>query len=85
MTKTKSTSVNGLTTTVSTKKTITKPQRELKVRRSRYDYQTNQQCNLRTPIAEIQIKGKWLIEAGFDINAKVNVLVEHGKLVLVAE
>ncbi len=65
--------------------TISKPQRQPKVRQSRYDYQAKQQSNLRTPIAEIQIKGKWLIDAGFAIDAKVNVQIEQGKLVLVAE
>ena len=55
------------------------------VRQSRYDYQANQQLNRRTPIAEIQIKGKWLIDAGFAIDAKVNVQIEQGKLVLVAQ
>ncbi len=84
MSTTQSTPANGSTTRV-TKQSDTPTQRQLKVRESRYDYQANQQPNQRTEIGEILIKGKWLIEAGFSVHAKVTIQIEDGRLVLTAD
>ena len=57
-----------------------KKQRRLKVKAAYHSYQLNQ--NPRTPIGEIQLKGKWLIEAGFGIDTPVTVRVMEGCLVV---
>ena len=53
-------------------------QRRLKVREGYHSYQLSQ--HQRTPIGEIQLKGHWLIKAGFDINTPVTVRVMDGWL-----
>lgn len=60
-----------------------KKQRQLKVRQSYHDYQLDQYD--RTPIGEIKLKGNWLIQAGFAIDAPVTVRVMEGCLVITAE
>ncbi len=62
-----------------------KQQRRLKVREAYHSYQLNQNYKQRTPIGEIQLKGHWLIEAGFEIDTPVNIRVMEGCLVLTAE
>jgi hypothetical protein len=57
-----------------------KQYRQLKVKAAYHSYQLNQ--NPRTPIGEIQLKGKWLIEAGFGIDTPVMVRVMEGCLVV---
>jgi len=61
----------------------TKKQRRLKVREGYHSYQLSQ--HQRTPIGEIQLKGNWLIKAGFDINQPVTVRVMDKCLVLTTE
>lgn len=60
-----------------------KQQRRLKVREGYHSYQLNQYR--RTPVGEIQLKGNWLIKAGFDIDTPVTVRVMDGCLVLTTE
>ena len=79
MTKDNTTSANDSTTT------ITKQQRQLKVKQTYYDYQAKQAFGSRSAISEILLKGKWLNDAGFTANSLVNVQVKRGKLVITAE
>jgi toxic protein SymE len=58
-------------------------QRQLKVREAYHSYQLNQ--NQRTPVGEIHLKGKWLIQAGFEIDIPVKVRVMEGFLVLTTD
>jgi hypothetical protein len=58
--------------------------RRLKVRETYHPYQLNQHSDDRTPVGEIQLKGHWLIQAGFNINAPVTIRVMEGCLVLTA-
>ena len=44
-----------------------------------------QNGNDRTSVGEIHLKGHWLIEAGFSIDAPVKVRVMQGCLVVTAE
>ncbi len=60
-------------------------QRRLKVRETYHSYQLRQNGNDRTPIGEIHLKGHWLIEAGFNIDAPVKIRVMQGCLVVTAE
>ena len=60
-------------------------QRQLKVRETYHTYQLRQSCNDRTPIGEIDLKGHWLIQAGFNIDAPVMIRVMDGCLVLTTE
>jgi len=60
-------------------------QRQLKVRETYHSYQLKQNTPDRTPVGEIHLKGHWLIQAGFDINAPVKIRVMDGCLVLTAE
>ena len=60
-----------------------KQHRRLKVREAYHSYQLGQYQ--RTPIGEIQLKGQWLIKAGFGIDAPVTVRVMDGCLVLTTE
>ena len=62
-----------------------KPLRRLKVRESYYEYQLKQHYFERTPIAEIKLKGRWLVAAGFSIDTPVTVQIEQGKLVITAQ
>lgn len=59
--------------------------RQLKVRQGYYLYQLAQRCNQRTPIAAIELKGHWLIQAGFNIDSPVKVRVMTGCLVLTVQ
>jgi len=65
--------------------TITKPQRQLKVKQTYYDYQAKQAFGSRSAISEISLKGKWLNDAGFAADSLVKVQVKRGKLVITAE
>lgn len=60
--------------------------RQLKVREGYHSYQLNQRTPLRTPlrtpVGQIELKGHWLIQAGFNINSAVTVRVMEGCLVL---
>ncbi len=60
-----------------------KKQRRLKVREGYHSYQLSQ--HQRTPIGEIQLKGHWLIQAGFAIDTPVTVRVMEGCLVVTTE
>lgn len=60
-----------------------KKQQQLKVKKGYYPYQLSQ--HQRTPIGEIQLKGNWLIQAGFAIDSPVTVRVMDGCLVLTTE
>ena len=46
-------------------------QRQLKVREAYHSYQLQQNTPERTPVGEIQLKGNWLIQAGFTIDTPV--------------
>ena len=59
--------------------------RQVKVKETYHDYQLHQNSLTRTPIGEIQLKGNWLIKAGFPINAPVTIRVMEGCLVLTAD
>ena len=74
MTNSKSTPVHGVSTTY----------RQLKVKRGWYDYQARQPLKQQSTIAEILLKGKWLADAGFDINSNVDVLIQNRRLVITA-
>jgi len=60
-------------------------QRQLKVRETYHSYQLEQNCNQRTSVDEIHLKGHWLIEAGFSIDSPVKIRVMQGCLVVTAE
>jgi len=62
--------------------TSTTQHRRLKVKRGFYDYQGRQPLKQQSTIAEISLKGKWLAEAGFDVDSKVDVTVEDGRLTI---
>ena len=79
MTKANTTSANGSTTT------ITKKQRQLRVKSAYYEYQAKQEHGTQSAISEIILKGKWLNDAGFAADSLVNVQVKRGKLVITAE
>ena len=68
-----------------TKPLISKPERQLTVRESYYEYQSKQHPKQRVTIGQILIKGHWLIQAGFLVNSSVTIHIERGKLVLTAE
>jgi hypothetical protein len=74
MTKANTTSVNGDSTT--------KQHRRLKVKRGWYDYQGRQTRQQQSTIAEINLKGKWLADAGFDVDSNVDISIEDGRLVI---
>ncbi len=71
--------------------TTTSPQpprlkeRQLKVRQSYYEYQLKHFWKDRTPIGQIELKGHWLVQAGFNIDQAVKVRVMPGCLVVTAE
>ena len=52
-----------------TKPLIFKPERQLTVRESYYEYQAKQHPNQRVTIGQILLKGHWLIQAGFSVNS----------------
>ena len=60
----------------------TKQHRRLKVKRGWYDYQGRQTRQQQSTIAEISLKGKWLADAGFTVDSKVDVCIEDGRLVI---
>ena len=63
----------------------TKKHRRLKVREAYHSYQLSQCPPERTAIGQIDLKGHWLIEAGFAIDAPVTIRVMDGCLVLTTE
>ena len=74
MTKANTTSLRDVSTT--------KQHRQLKVKRGWYDYQGRQPLKQQSTIAEISLKGKWLADAGFTVDSKVDVCIEDGRLVI---
>lgn len=66
-------------------KSNTSQTRRLKVNESYHDYQLKQTNQERTPIGSIQLKGHWLIQAGFNIDQPVTVRVMDKCLVLTTE
>ena len=54
--------------------------RHLKVREAFHSYQQNQSNP--QPVGEIHLKGRWLLEAGFGINERVEVQIRDGLLVI---
>ena len=60
----------------------TKQHRRLKVKRGWYDYQGRQPLRQQSTIAEILLKGKWLAEAGFEINSNVEIQVQQRRIVI---
>lgn len=62
-----------------------KKHRRLKVREAYHSYQLSQNTPQRTTIGQIDLKGHWLIQAGFEIDAPVKVRVMEGCLVVTTE
>ncbi len=75
MTKANTTSLRDVSTT--------KQRRQLKVKRGWYDYQGRQPLKQQSTIAEILLKGKWLAEAGFEIDSNVEIQVQQ-RIVIIA-
>ena len=75
---------NANTTPVSGDST-TKQHRRLKVKRGWYDYQGRQTRQQQSTIAEINLKGKWLADAGFEINSNVEIQVQQRRIVIIAD
>ena len=63
----------------------TKQHRRLKVKRGWYDYQGRQTRQQQSTIAEISLKGKWLADAGFEINSNVEIQVQQRRIVIIAD
>ena len=63
----------------------TKQHRRLKVKRGWYDYQGRQTRQQQSTIAEINLKGKWLADAGFEINSNVEIQVQQRRIVIIAD
>ncbi|OMH29359.1 SymE family type I addiction module toxin [Motiliproteus sp. MSK22-1] len=59
--------------------------RQIKVREAYHSYQLQQNYPDRTPIGEIQLKGHWLIQAGFTIDTPVHIRVMEGCMVLTTD
>lgn len=61
--------------------------RHIKVNHIYYDYKPkNARPNSVTPpVPWIQMKGKWLAKAGFNIDTPIKIEVSNGRLVLIAE
>ena len=61
--------------------------RHLKVCRSHYDYTPKHASPAAglPVVPAIQLKGKWLLEAGFNVNTLVKVNVQRGRLILTAK
>jgi len=59
--------------------------RRLKVKRGWYDYQARQTRQQQSTIAEILLKGKWLAEAGFEINSNVEIQVQQRRIVITTD
>ncbi len=53
-----------------------------KVRETYHSYQLKQNHHDRIPVGEINLKGNWLIQAGFEIDQPVTVRVMQGCLVI---
>lgn len=62
-----------------------KKHRRLKVREAYHTYQLSQNTPQRTAIGQIDLKGHWLIQAGFTIDTPVTVRVMEGCLVLTTD
>ena len=77
MTKANTTSLRDVSTT--------KQRRQLKVKRGWYDYQGRQTRQQQSTIAEINLKGKWLAGAGFEINSNVEIQVQQRRIVIVID
>ena len=58
--------------------------RQLKVKRGWYEYQGRQPLKQQSTIAEILLKGKWLAEAGFEIDSNVEIQVQQQRIVIIA-
>ena len=59
--------------------------RFLKVRESYHSYQLQQPCKQRVSVAEIHLKGHWLITAGFAIDTPLTVQVKQGFITITPE
>ncbi len=70
------------TTTSCTQKSNFSDTRRLKVREGLRDYQQNQNPEQRTRVGLIELKGHWLVQAGFEVDQAVTVRVMDKCLVL---
>ncbi|WP_084128005.1 SymE family type I addiction module toxin [Cellvibrio mixtus] len=59
--------------------------RKIKTGKVIYDYRRKHQYPQQATVPWLQLKGDWLQQAGFGINAPVTIRVMHGCLVLTAE
>ena len=61
--------------------------KHIKVNKIYYDYKPKNAgpYSVTPPVPWIQLKGKWLTEAGFNINTPIRVEVTDGQLVLTVE
>ena len=66
---------------------MTAQTRHIKVNQIYYDYKPKNAapCSVTPPVPWIQMKGKWLAKAGFNINTPIKIEIFDGKLVLIAE
>ena len=59
--------------------------RRYKVRGVYWRYQLSTPWYSREHIGEIQLKGKWIIAAGFEINSYVAVTISQGRIIIEPE
>ena len=59
-----------------------KPFRRYKVKHSEWEYQLDEPWYRRDCVGEIQLKGKWLVSAGFDVGSYVTVAISQGQLII---
>jgi len=66
---------------------MTTQTRHIKVNHIYYDYKPKnaEPYSATPPVPWIQMKGKWLAKAGFNINTPIKIEVSEGRLVLIAE
>lgn len=54
----------------------------MKVRKGYHSYQLEQNLEDRTPVSQIPLKGKWLVDAGFKAEQPIEVQVKKGKIII---
>ena len=59
-----------------------KPFRRYKVKHSEWEYQLEEPWYMRDKVGEIQLKGKWLVSAGFQVGSYVTVSISQGQLII---
>ena len=61
--------------------------KHIKVNKIYYDYKPKnaEPCSVTPPVPWIQLKGKWLAKAGFNIDTPIRIEISNGRLILTAE